>query len=236
MLQDAVKISASHTTRRIFATREMQLPRGDPSTARLHREWLKKLPSITGKTLTRIAKEIRIAPSTLTRPLQEGDDGISTLHANTIGKVVEHTKVPAPGELGAPPRGRRTRLLGEEVTPFKPDPNDPVEAVIAALVGQGRAVTSWRLVSRAVELAGYLPGDVLLLDTDARPAPGDLVCAQVRDWPAMVPETVVRIFERAPPVDLLVAHSYEHHQPLVVDGERIVVQGVFLPHRLRPAA
>lgn len=215
------------------------MPRGDAATARLHRDWLRNLPALTGKPLTRLAQEIKIAPSTLTRPLKEGDDGTSTLHANTIAKVVAHTHVAPPGELGAPPPGRRpARGFGEEAAPFVFSTNyDAVlEAALKALAGESNSIAPWQLRTRAVELAGFLPGDVLLLDLNATPKPGDLVCAQVYDWQHMKAETVVRIFDRAAPVELLLARSFEHYQPLVVDGERVTIKGVFLPHRLRPQA
>jgi SOS-response transcriptional repressor LexA len=102
-------------------------------------------------------------------------------------------------------------------------------------VGTRNGLTPWILRTRAVELAGYLPGDVLVLDLNATPQPGDIVCAQVYDWSSRNrTETVVRVYDRAPPIELLVARSIEHHQPIVIDGERVVVKGVFLPHRLRP--
>lgn len=210
------------------------MPRGTKATARLHREWLRTLPKVTGKALTRLAQEINIAPSTLTRPLKEGDDGTSTLNATTIEKIVAATGVQPPAQLGAPAPGRRAaRGFGEEAAPYQIGPDDPIAAAIAALVGERNGVAPWVLRSRAVELAGFLPGDVLLLDLNATPQPGDLVCAQVYDWPRMKAESVVRVFERAPPIELLLARSYEHHQPLVVDGERVQIKGVFLPHRFR---
>lgn len=214
------------------------MPRGDLLTARAHRDWLKKLPTMTGKPLTRIAKEIKIAPSTLTRPLTEGDDGTSTLHANTIAKIVAHTGAPAPAEPGSPVSGRRGPLgFGEDAAPFTPPAGDPITAVVAALAGHHEAVTLWTIRTRAVELAGFCPGDVAILDLNGTPQSGDVVCAQVYNWGRMTAETIVRVFERASPVELLVAKTLDPslQQPIVIDGERVIVKGVFLPHRLRPA-
>jgi hypothetical protein len=232
MLQDAVNDFGGHTSSRVFAPAELQLPRGDRQTAALHRAWLRDLPRLTGMPLTRLAHRIKIAPSTLTRPLTEGDDGTSTLHANTIAKVVAHTGA-------APPGGATTgtsRLgFGEDAAPYSVEPGDPLEAAIQALSAGAAAVAPWLLATRVVELAGFLPGDLLLLDpSNLHPATGDLVAAQVHDWQHHRQATVVRLFERAPPVELLVTRSLEQAPPLVVDGERIVIKGTFLPHRLRP--
>lgn len=231
-----------HTTCRANATGELHLPStkrksGDHATARLHREWLRTLPDKTGKTLTTLAKEIHISPSTLTRPVQEGDDGTSTLHARTIAKITFHTGVAGPA-LGGAAAARRE--LDEEAAPYEMASNDPLSAVLAALGaghGAGAAITPWLLATRALELAGYLAGDIVLVDLgNADPKPGDAVCAQVYDWPSMRAETVMRIYERAGAQFVLVARTADPalNAILPVDNERVVIKGVLLPHRLRP--
>jgi hypothetical protein len=214
----------------------MHLPRGDAVTARLHRAWLSNLPRVTGKPLTRIATESKVSPSTLTRPLQEGEDGVSTLHANTIAKIVAAFGVAPPVGLVLPrPDGSRAGF-GEDAAPYAPEPGDALAAAVAALTGHSNAISPWTLKTRALELAGYLPGDIVLVDLgNTDPQPGDAVCAQVYDWKEGRTETVMRLYERAAPVDLLVARSSDpaFAPPLVVDGERVVIKGVLLRHRLR---
>lgn len=110
-------------------------------------------------------------------------------------------------------------------------------AAFQALRGDRPGLAPWLLNSHAVELAGAVAGDVLLLDPKATPRSGDIVCAELRDYQRARTINIVRIFERAPPVDLLVARSLDAAAaPIVVDGERVTILGVFLPHRLRPAA
>ena len=48
----------------------------------------------------------------------------------------------------------------------------------------------------------------------------------------------MRMFQRAAPVDVLLGRSLDpaFDQPLVIDGERVLVKGVLLPHRLRQQA
>jgi hypothetical protein len=215
----------------------MQLPRGDQATARLHRDWLKSLPAITGKKLTTLAKEIKVSPSTLTRPVSEGEHGTSTLHAATITKIVAHTGVAAPADMtGSPLRGRTGALrgFGEDAVPFAPEPGDAIAAAVKALTGGSNTIAPFTLRSTALELAGFMPGDIVLVDLNASPRAGDAVCAQVYDWPNMRAETVMRIYASAPPVALLIARSTDPALvPLVVDGDRVLVKGVLLPHRLR---
>lgn len=214
------------------------MPRGDLATARQHRDWLRRLPALTGRALTTLAKEIKIAPSTLTRPLKEGDDGTSTLHANTIAKVVEHTGVVGPTELGGPSFGRRpARGLGEEATPFEPGPHHPLRPVVKALAAE-RKVTTWAINGRALDQAGVMPGDMVLVDVGAAAdaKPGDLVCAAIQDYVAGKSMTVMREFQRVGATDVLVARSSdaEQYPMLPVDGEHVIIKGLLLPHRLRP--
>lgn len=217
----------------------MQLPRGDAGTAKAHRDWLRDLPRLTGEPLTRIAQKSNVAPSTLTRPLQGGEHDTSTLHAHTIEKIVAAFGVdPPPGVAPPRPEGARAAFR-EDAAEYTPEPHDPLAGALQALRGGSNAIAAFTVKTRAIELAGVLPGDVVLVDlNNVDPVPGDIVCAQVYDWGRMRAETVMRVFERAAPVDLLVSRSADQAfaAPIVVDGERVVVKGVLLPHRLRPAA
>lgn len=212
------------------------MPRGNHSTARLHRLWLRHVCDVIGLAPTTLAKRINIAPSTLTRPLAEGEDGISTLHAETISKIVAATGIGPPGTDAMPP-GRSLVGFREDAAPFSPDNSDPLASAVRSLIAGRNGVDPWTIKTRALELAGYLPGDVVLIDLNATPRPGNAVCAQIYDWSKMRGETVMRVFQRAAPVDLLVARSLDpaFDQPVVVDGERVIVKGVIIA-MLRPAS
>ncbi len=203
--------------------------------ARLHRDWLRRVSEITGLAPTTLAKKIKIAPSTLTRPMAEGDEGTSTLHATTIDKIVAFTGVAPPG-TPASAVAKPLRGFNEDAAPFSLDKADPLTSAVRALTVGRNGIDPWTIKSRALELAGYLPGDVVLVDLNATARQGDAVCAYVYDWPKMKAETVMRIYQRAAPVDILVARSLDpaFDQVLVIDGERIVIKGVILPHRFRP--
>ncbi len=223
-----------HTSGRVLVgTGVAPLPKDIRSTARLHREWLARVCQVTGLQPTKLAKAAGLAPSTLTRPLAEGDNGVSTLHAATIEKLVTFSGLTPPGSAG----GERRPLRGfrEDAAPFDAKSHDSLADAVRALTAGRNGVDPWTIKSRALELAGYLPGDVVLVDLNAVPAPGDAVCAQVYDWRAMQAETVMRIFRRVAPFEILLARSLDpaFDEPLIVDGERVIVKGVLLPHRLR---
>ena len=208
------------------------MPRADQETSRLHREYVRLVVERTGKAATRIAKELGIAPSTLTRLLKE-ESSSATLHARTLRKLQEYSGISFfAGDPSAPPTFRG---LAEDAVPFDAKSADPaVSAAIKALIGGRKAADPWTIRTRALERLGYLPGDIVIVDLGRRPEAGDAVCAQVYDWRRAAAETVMRLYE--PPY--LVAASLDEglRRPLVVDNEQVIIKGVVLPHRLRPVA
>ncbi|RJG46475.1 XRE family transcriptional regulator [Mesorhizobium sp. DCY119] len=86
----------------------------------------------------------------------------------------------------------------------------------------------WRVASRALELAGYLPGDLLEFDLGGRPSRGEPVVAEVRNETGEV-SSVLRLFQ--PPV--LTAHTADptiDARPIQLDPAeaRVKVLGAFI--------
>jgi hypothetical protein len=212
---------------------------GSLTTAKLHRDWLRRLPELTGKSRTAIADEIGIARTTLTKPLKPTDPGTSTLNATTIEKIVIRYGIPGPGSADDPGviPGKKA-ALAQDAQPYVASEGGSFETAVRALVGDRMNVKPWRIETRAVEMEGYLPGDVVLVELGAKPHHGDIVCAEVFDLERGRADTVMRVFEEAGPVKLLVAKTMDPklQRSLVVDGDRVAVRGVLWPHRLRPHA
>jgi hypothetical protein len=206
------------------------LPR-DEETARQHRDYLRRVIAHTRKPPTRIAKEVGVAPSTLTRLLNE--NSIATLHARTISRLQDYSGISFFG--GDPSAPSTFRGLAEDAVPFDAKDADPaVSAAIKALVGGRQAADPWTMRTRALERRGYLPGDIVIVDLGRRPEAGDSVCAQVYDWRRGAAETVMRVYD--PPFLLEATHDDQLRKPLVVDNEQVIIKGVLLAHRLRPDA
>lgn len=206
------------------------LPR-DEETARQHRDYLRRVIAHMRKPPTRIAKEVGVAPSTLTRLLNE--DSTATLHARTISRLREYSGVSFFGGDSSAPA--TFRGLAEDATPFDAKNADPaVAAAIKALVGGRKAADPWTIRTRALDRMGYLPGDIVIVDLGRRPEAGDAVCAQVYDWRRAAAETVMRVYD--PPYLLEASLDEKLRKPLVVDNEQVIIKGVLLPHWLRPDA
>ncbi len=113
-----------------------------------------------------------------------------------------------------------------DATPFTYGPGLAESAqvrTIAQIFGERPGVDVWRVKSASMMLAGYLPGDFILVDTHAaeRVRPGDVVIAQVYGRDGAV--TVLRRF--APPVLVAASCAAEDQKVHVVDGENVVVRG-----------
>jgi hypothetical protein len=89
-------------------------------------------------------------------------------------------------------------------------------------------VDIWQVRSSAMRLAGYLPGDWLLVDTHAAShvASGDTVIAQVYDLATGSAKTLLREFQKP----ALVAHSADTGDwPVhIVNDQSVLVRGVII--------
>lgn len=86
----------------------------------------------------------------------------------------------------------------------------------------------WIVRSRALELAGILPGDVIEFDFGARPRAGEPVVAQLYDDEAGTARTVLRLFH--PPY--LMVHTLDETvstTPIQIDasGTKVQIRGAF---------
>jgi hypothetical protein len=198
--------------------------------ARQHREYLQRVLAHTRMKPTPLAVAAGLSPSTLTRALKEGSTG--PLSANTLSKLYEYSGISLHfgGDTSTPagPRG-----LAEDAVPFDAESADPaVSAAIRALIGSRGDANSRTIRTRALEGLGYLPGDIVIVDLRRKPARGDVVCAQVYEPGRSEPETVMRIYQ--PPVLVAATFDEQLQRLLWVDDPRVKIEGVVLPHRLKP--
>lgn len=188
-----------------------------------------------GITPSRAAAQLDLSPSTFTRFMKLADSSEKTLSARTMDRVEELRQVNSDNTF---PTGAQAAwgTLREEARVFLMSGSEDkalVEA-IKGLIGSRSDIEPWQLNTRALELDGFMPGDIVLVDMAALPQPGDAVYATVRER-SRKPEIVMRQFQHAGPVNVLVPRTMDPSAPptLVVDRDRVVIRGVLLPHRLR---
>ncbi|HHY49525.1 MAG TPA: hypothetical protein GYA10_07245 [Alphaproteobacteria bacterium] len=192
----------------------------DDATARRKQlAWIRATLETNGWTPTRLAREAGISQSTLAKFL---GDPLNAAHLSlrSVERIARVSPLAPYATEPLPGRG----FAESDAQPYDAAGADDIvaRAVAAAKAGRNH-VDPWVLRSRALEAAGYLPGDVLIVDLNARPEDGDVVCAQVYDRRGNA-ETVFRVLERP----FLVAAMLDRRptRPLLVDDDQVVVRGV----------
>lgn len=188
-----------------------------------HFAWVDWLLARTGKTDASLAKDAGLASNYLYRKRADG----TVLGATQIRMLAEFYAMPGPDTYMLPGAAG----LSDEGAPFEASGVDAhLKGVIDALLKGRPNAAPWTLKTRALEDAGYRPGDIVISDQSVLPHAGDPVIAQVYDVRSGTAETVFRILE-AP---YLVAASSDPglRKPLLIDNDRVIVVGT-ITHSFR---
>lgn len=123
--------------------------------------------------------------------------------------------------------GRADGMADVEMVPYQP--NDFAAGRLAdavAALSAGRAhVAPWLIRGQALIHAGYLPGDLVLIDHARHDAPpGSVVCAQLVDWRSGAARTVIRLWE--PPYLVAATSLPGYRKPTLVDGTHASLHGL----------
>lgn len=184
--------------------------------------WVRAVMASMDMNPLQLAKRAGINPSTLHRPLNDpAFPGM--LSGRTMAAIAEVAGL-NPMEFPAARRG----LSEPDAEPFRFEtPKSAVDNFNRAVreLTQGRAGRDpWVMKSYALELAGVLPGDVMVVDLNIAPRPRDIVCAQIYDWSQTKAETVFRRFD--PPFLMTASLRMDKEKPVMVDGTNVVIKGV----------
>jgi SOS-response transcriptional repressor LexA len=103
-----------------------------------------------------------------------------------------------------------------------------VHAILQAVIGDRSSAEPWQLDTRALEAAGYLSGDIVIVDMSRKPTIGDVVCVQLHEWSKREASTIFRVYEQpyivAAPSDPDVRSKLR--KPLLIDNEHVIIKGV----------
>lgn len=200
----------------------------DDARAKL-KAWLQKIMDRERLTATEVARKAGLTSTTLTRFMNK--DEPTLLSSRTIAKIEATFAFPLLDIKG----GNHTSGMREEARPYAADgekPKTPVDRAIDALINDQRGCDAWVLETDALAALGYLAGDVVIVDLNAKAESGDIVCAQAYDWDTGTAETIFRLFE-APYLTAPSTHP-RHRKPRLVDNDTVSIKGVVIAS-LRPA-
>ncbi|MGL4490542.1 MAG: hypothetical protein ACRCU5_13980 [Rhizobiaceae bacterium] len=184
--------------------------------------WVKALLGHTGLNAHQLATKAGINSSTLHRFLSSPDyDGM--LSGRTLSALADVSGV-QPMEFPGRQRG-----MGEaDAVPFqyeeRNDAANNFNRAVRELCGGRNGRDPWVMNSYALELAGILPGDIMIIDLNRNAKPLDIVCAQIYDWPRSRAETVFRVFD--PPFLLPRSLRQANEKPVMVDSTNVIIKGV----------
>jgi AraC-like DNA-binding protein len=207
----------------------MPRPRADAFTPKaeqrqaiqeLERAWLQELVRLTGKSLAQIAGEAGLSSTALSRMFRDGYTG--TLSALTKAQLREYLGTPSPEQWEAQGRPPLSNEF-EESSPWLPEADanaHRIKAVGELLAGRPGA-EAWILRTRALEDAGLLPGDIVIIEP-GEPRDRDLVCASIQD---ARPVMVWRRYDRPYLTDLS-RNADMRTAPELVDGKRVRIRGI----------
>jgi hypothetical protein len=161
----------------------------DEATRLAIREWMQQIIDETGMSAIKLAEIAGTSANTVYRALDPNGEFMTS--TTTLMKVARATRRDLPAILRMP---SGTYQPAEHIRPFSGlSPVDEVNNGIWLDAETRRQF--WRVNDRALELEGYLPGDIIATDPELMPATGDIVCAQVTSTTTKETETVLRLYE-----------------------------------------
>lgn len=169
--------------------------------------WLEEIERTLEATPSEIARLADISPATLTR-MRYKDGYNGTLSAAIVDRIEAGTGIAAPAEVrpkkwqrpdGAPALRPAEAPAGgfsdQEAEPYVAPKGDPMANLVTAAVAGRVHVVPWTLRSRALEDELCQPGDIMIVDLNAEPVAGDIVCAQLYDFErGSATRTVFRLY------------------------------------------
>lgn len=188
----------------------------------IHLDWVNAILSKKNWRPNRLATEARLDPSALSRFLKD-PTGKRKLNSYTIEKIEAASGVPAFETEFQPENARRNIAVGD-AEPLEGVHAGPLDRAIRAIKQDANAIDAWILRTRCLENAGFLPGDVLMIDMNAKPKRGDIVVAQVYDRNGQA-ETVIRMYEH--PFLITATMDQQLLTPILID-KNVVVRGTLL--------
>jgi transcriptional regulator with XRE-family HTH domain len=190
-------------------------------TAPDHRHYVRDIIAKTGWHQTELARRAGLDPSTLSRFLAAPPSATGSLRPSTIQRLEQVSGLTVNGSTRPDvPDG----FAEADAVPL-PSPKDQhLQNAIAALSTGRGPIDAWELKSRAVELAGYRSGDIVLVRLGETALSGDLVCAQVFDWISGKAETIFRIF--APPFLVAATTNPSQFPPHDTSNDKVIIKGV----------
>lgn len=186
------------------------------------KEWIKAVARHLNLSPSQLALNSSMAASTLTRFLNDNSNTVGITQAS-LEKVAKYSGF-RPHQM---PGRARVGMAEPDTIPLQHDNTDwPkwVRSAVDAAKDGKNGVEAWVMKGAALDGIGVMPGDIVLIDQNARASSGDVVLAQIIDLATGSAETVMRLYQ-AP---FITTHSMRlgPGRPEHVDEDRVSIAGV----------
>lgn len=192
-------------------------------------KWFKQRQKIAGVTAEDIAKRMGRDRSVVSH-IYSGRQRMSLDWARAFAEVLNVSLDEVLQHAGVMDEQQaqtlRPGFSESDVAPWKgKDAEDRAVHTVAQAHGEKPGVDVWQVKSPALSLMGYMPGDMMLVDTHAaeRVRQGDVVVAQIYDNNKGSAFTLLRRYE--PPVLVAASPDPADRRVHVVDGINVVIRG-----------
>ena len=220
MYQHAFGISQAHVRPPVIgpSARLMQMQKSKSQTKRqlrqAQRQWLSALIDATGKSLSTLAREAQLSDTTLTRFHNDQSYG-GTLSPTTVASLAERHGFPAPEARGTVPAG-----ASAEAVIYEGGEEDAVGDAVRRLISGRADAHPWRIISDVLALAHVKAGDIVVMDRNVAPKPGDVIAVQ-NESAGRNGRTLFRIFD--PPFAVAACLPIGSIKPMLINGEGVRV-------------
>ncbi|MGN8170466.1 helix-turn-helix domain-containing protein [Agrobacterium sp. 22117] len=151
------------------------------------RDWLQSIMTERNMSPIELAKFAGVSPTTVYRAIDVNSEFTTT--TKTLEKIAT--------AVGRQPPGP-TYLDADHIKPW-----NSVSGLEAVDVPNGLILPAaldhhfqaYRILDRSLELEGYLPGDIVVIDEDVAPSAGDIVCVDLSGQRPGGSSRVLRLFE-----------------------------------------
>lgn len=203
----------------------MHTPQPSPGSAL--RAWIEQICDAAGVTPTEIARRAGLSHSTLTRFLNSPEPR-HQLRERSIAAIEEAFGIRRPAGLAS---SARHTLTAPAAPVFDPEPPGEKANAIAQMLNEAGKDALYMVADMALNLAGHLPQDLVLVDTNALPKPGDIVA--VRPAGSPWPDTLASLRFYDPPFLTAQTDAPALRRPiLIAPGEITLIGPVRLTARL----
>lgn len=216
-----------HTSGAIYGTPRVQQPSVNDDDTNVDQaivsSWLKSIRDSYTPPLSKneFARRAGVSKNTIDRGLEPKPGYSYVTSLKTLQRIARNMGVPLPEEIALVPSNSRALGFHEPGIARYDGP------LVSSDELDHADQSHWEVKDRTLELAGFIPGDIITVDRRVVPGAGDIVIVQLIDLMRGAAETVLRRY-RPPYVVTATADPQLEDLPRLVDNNTVAISGTVI--------